>query len=278
MRVNLEGFQRLARLRPLTLPGAGGDAAAKDIRRCALALLHQAVGDDFACHPMAERIIPDPQERMVLTQMIQRGLNCTTTSSAGRVFDGVASLLGLCDQNRFEAQAAIALEAAAAEAENVDPSVTDSLFFARDDEISKEMRQIDLSPFVRYILETDDANASVVEFTALFHDVLAAAWEALVIEASQRSGIRTVVLSGGVFCNRRLTQRLTDQLRRHGLDVLRHRLVPPNDGGIAYGQAAVASASVGQRWPSSNRTGQITCSTVDNRSCESITKEHCVCV
>ncbi len=275
--VDLISFKRLAHLRPLLLPGAGGDAAAKETRRCGLALLHQALGDDFNLHPAAERLLADPTERRMLTQMICRGFNCVSTSSTGRVFDGVASLLGLCHENRFEAQAAIALEAAAAKADGLDQSITDSLFVIRDDEANKDIRQIDLSAFVKYLLEINVTAGSAPQLAAMFHEVLAAAWEAAVIEASQQSRITTIVLSGGVFCNQRLTQRLSERLRRRGLDVLRHRLVPPNDGGVSYGQAAVASSRVAQRSPSSSRTGQTSSDTVDNHSCEQIAKEHCTC-
>lgn len=244
---DLMSFKRLARLRPLSLPGAGGDAAAKDTRRSGLALLRQALGDDFERHPAAERLVPDPQERRVLTAMIRRGFNCMLSSSTGRVFDGVASLLGLCDENRFEAQAAIALEAASAAVDIVDPPFADSLFAIGDDGQGDGLRQVDLSPFVRYLIEVDPTPMLVAHLAAMFHEVLAAAWEAAVVEASQCTDFKAVALSGGVFCNQRLTQRLTDRLTRRGFKVLRHRWVPPNDGGLSYGQAAVASARVTTR-------------------------------
>jgi len=92
-------FVRLTHLRPIRL--AGGDAAAKDTRRCALGLLHQAYGEGFADLPITQRLIPNDAERRMLCSMIQRNVNCVASSAAGRVFDGVAALLGVCKTNRF---------------------------------------------------------------------------------------------------------------------------------------------------------------------------------
>ena len=239
---DLLGFRRLARLRPLMLPG--GDAAAKDTRRCGLALLYQALGDGFEKDPAAESLVDGSSGQGMLVGMIRRGVRCVATSSTGRVFDGVAALLGLCQHNTYEAQAGIALEAAASEARPQD--VEDRMFFSihDDPEVGEGLRQIDLSKFVRYLLASRRRGRSVADLAALFHEQLAAAWAAAVDEAVGRTGIGRVALSGGVFCNQRFAQRLNKHLVQRGLTVLQHRLVPPNDGSLALGQAAVASATL----------------------------------
>lgn len=240
LRTELTGFARLARLRPLELPG--GDAAAKDTRRCALALLHMVYGGDFVNHPAVRVLYPREDERRMLCQMILRGVNCATTSSAGRVFDGIAALLGLCSHNDYEAQAAMTLEAAAQQ----DGGATGR---RREENDSANCRvpaaglvEIDLSSLVREILDRQSRGESAGSLAALFHDRFAQAWLSAVEHAAEATGIVTVGVSGGVFCNQRLTESIAAGLQSRGLRVLRHRQIPPNDGGICFGQAAVAAA------------------------------------
>ncbi len=231
---NLAEFKRLGRMRPIPL--AGGDAAARDARRSALGLLFQALGAGFADHPAAQRLLPDPNERDVLDHMIRRNFNCIPTSSAGRVFDGVAALLGLCFHNDYDAQAPITLESAAFRADTV-PQET-PLFDIHDD----QWLELDFARLVIEIVDRISRGWPAEHLAATFHDQLSAAWDAAVAVAAERTGIRCVALSGGVFCNQRFTISLQTRLQQRGLRVLRHRLVPPNDGGLAYGQAAVAAA------------------------------------
>lgn len=101
-----------------------------------------------------------------------------------------------------------------------------------------------MSPFVRQLLTWQAKDKPVADCAWAFHDQLAAAWEAVVVAAVQRTGVRCVGLTGGVFCNELLTRLLSGRLTRKRLRVLRHRLVPPNDGGLSLGQAAVAMARV----------------------------------
>jgi hydrogenase maturation protein HypF len=104
------------------------------------------------------------------------------------------------------------------------------------------MMELDFSPLVGEIVERVERGWPVEELAAMFHDQLARGWDAMVGEAAQRTGIGMVALSGGVFCNQRFTEALSFLLARRGLRVLRHRLVPPNDGGLSFGQAAAAAA------------------------------------
>lgn len=230
---DLSGFERIAHLKPLRL--AGGDAAARETARCGLALLYQAFGAGFEDHPAARRLVPDASRRQVLCRMIRDNINCALSSGAGRVFDGVAALLGLCSYNHFEAQAALAMEAAAHRAGK--QKSRDGLFEIRDGLIS-------LSPLVRELLRLVEAGSSAEDLSWLFHEQFARALGQAATEAADRLGLRVVGLSGGVFCNAWLTRRLTELLVSAGLEVLRHRLVPPNDGGLSLGQAAVAAARI----------------------------------
>ncbi|MCC7407373.1 MAG: carbamoyltransferase HypF [Phycisphaeraceae bacterium] len=229
-------FKRLAHLARLRL--AGGDAAARDTRRCAMALLHQSLGDDFDRHPAAIRLIPRADERRMLTTMIRRNVNCALSSAAGRVFDGVAALLGVCERNDFEAQAAMALESMAEPV--VDGLEPRPMFRLRRDNTPAV---IDLSPLVRAILDDPAGRRSPAQWSAIFHDQLAAAWFESVLHFSEQLGVPTVALSGGVFNNQRLTRSVTALCQRHGLTVLRHQRVPAGDGGLALGQAAIAAAA-----------------------------------
>ncbi len=239
---DLRGFERLAHLRPLRLPG--GDAAARDTARCGMALLHQALGQDFADHPASQRLVSDPNRRAVLSRMIRDDIACAQSSGAGRVFDGIAALLGLCDHNHFEAQAAMSLEAAAQRWEDQHRSHGRQSVGVFLELTGEAVRQIDFSPLVRELVDRLEQGASTDELAYVFHEQFAQAWASVVIEASGRTGLRTVVLSGGVFCNARLTRRLDELLGAAGLQVLRHRAVPPNDGGLSLGQAAVACARI----------------------------------
>ena len=249
-RADLVSCRRLARLRPLRLPG--GDAAARDTRRAGLALLHHAFGDDFAQHPFAARLVPDAGEREMLGAMIRRQVQCALNSGAGRLFDGFAALLGLCEHNHYEAQAALALEAAA---DSWRPSDRGAGFDLRPPTASEGLWEIDPAPLVRATARRREQGAPVEELAADLHAELARAWAAVTIEQSRATGLGTAVLSGGVFCNEILTRRLTELLAAAGLRVLRHRLVPPNDGGLALGQAAVAAAQLAALAPTPTERG-----------------------
>jgi hydrogenase maturation protein HypF len=231
---DLHRYRRLARLKPLAL--AGGDAAARDTRRCGLALLQQALGEDFDQHQAAKALFRNDAERHMLSTMLRQGVCCAMSSGAGRVFDGAAALLGLCMHNDFEAQAGLALEAAASSIEHV--KITKRGFAIEHNEIV----EISLAPFVREMIDGRAKGYWPEMLAAMFHEQLAWAFETVVTQAAEATKVRTVALSGGVFCNQRLSQSLSRRLRERGMTVLTHRLVPANDGGLSLGQAAVAMA------------------------------------
>lgn len=234
LQVDYRGFRRLGHLKPLRLPG--GDASARDPRRSALALLWNAMGTHFRRWPRLGELFPDTDEREVLAEMIQTDRGCALSSGAGRVFDGVAALLGICTRNTFEAEAAMALEAAASRAPALDGP--DAKFQMRWKHGALEL---DYSELIRHLVGRLERGDSPNRLAALFHEHFARSWAALVVRLQPSLNINRVVLSGGVFCNELLTRRLTQLLVEQGCEVWRHEQVPPNDGGIALGQAAVAA-------------------------------------
>jgi hydrogenase maturation protein HypF len=230
-------FVRVAHLRPFRLPG--GDAAAKGPRRVALALLWELYGeaalemDDLA--PI--RALP-PSERVVLGQMLRRGLSAPIATSAGRMFDGVAALLGLHPYVSFEGQAAMALEYAVDASEDgaYPLSLVSSSFPSLPS--APPPLLLDWQPMIEALLHDLRTGVSAGILAARFHNGLAAA----IVAVAQAVGQPLVALTGGCFQNRLLLERSASRLRQAGFDVLLHRQVPPNDGGISLGQVAVAAA------------------------------------
>ena len=249
-RITADGgsFYRLARLRPFRLPG--GEAAVREPRRIALALLHQLEGQAaLDRRDIASLATLSAAEGAALGKMLESGWNAPWTSSIGRLFDGIAALVGVGgvegDGARvsFEAEAAMALEFAADPHERgtyplpvVECAAPAGLApgqLARD-----TLYELDWRPLVAALLADRSRDEPAARIAARFHQALVDG--ALAI--ARLSGARRVALSGGCFQNRLLSERLATGLRAHGFAVFLHRAVPPNDGGIALGQIAVAAA------------------------------------
>jgi hydrogenase maturation protein HypF len=218
------GFERRGRLR--YVPLAGGDAAIREPWRAALAYLEDALG-----HPA--RIEGVPEERAgVVRRMIAQGVNTVPTSSCGRLFDAVAAIIGLRREVTFEGQAAIELEAIAESGEE------GRYPFEIEDGAPW---QVDFRPAIERIAQEAAAGVARGAVAARFHNTLAAA----VVETCRRirgpAGPSRVCLSGGTFQNVRLTESAAAGLQAAGFEVFLHSRVPPNDGGIALGQAAIAA-------------------------------------
>lgn len=201
-------WERVAHLRRFRLPG--GDAAAREPWRCALGLLYEIHGEAAFTHA-------HPQ---ALRRMLEQGLHSPWTSSAGRLFDGVASLLGIRDQSSFEGQAAMELEQAAGDGTGLPYPVSVG-------------KVVDWQPMIEALLK--DPSPIPVR-AARFHQTLVHA----IVQVALRSGQTRVVLSGGCFQNRLLVEQCDRQLREHGLKAYWHQRIPPNDGGISAGQIAGA--------------------------------------
>ncbi len=237
-------FKRLGGLRPLPL--AGGDRAARDIRRCALAALYQAMGTGAAADSSARALFESPGDLQMLMSMLERRIGIITSSSAGRYFDAIAALLGLTMENSFEAQAALSVQAAADVAAGCGSPMLTSAWALVD---SPAETLIDMAPFWIGTIHAIRTGIPASNIARSFHEAMAQAWRALAVKQARIMGIQTVGLTGGVMANSLFADRLADLLAEEGLTVLRHRLAPAGDGGIAYGQGVVAAARMARHAP-----------------------------
>ncbi len=242
LRITKGGWTRVAHLRPFLLPG--GEAAVREPRRSALGLLHAAFGADaFAMTDLKPVAAFTATERKALAIMLDRGLNAPVTTSAGRLFDAVAALLGLRQTTSHEGQAAMELEWAAEAgsappATDINPYNINILW-----EYAEAPLVLDWQPMLVALLADIRAGEPAGPMAAKFHRALALAIGA----TAARIGEKTVVLSGGCFQNGALTERALIALNAAGLVPVRHERVPPNDGGLALGQAWWAGRFAGER-------------------------------
>ncbi len=225
-----EGFERVGHLKSTLLPG--GDAAVQHPARMALSHLRTAAilwADDLP--PVCA--LTD-EERHLLETQLARGVNTIPTTSMGRLFDAVSAIAGVRQKVTYEAQAAIEFEAL------IDVSEDGTYTFAvaeRDESLV-----IDPSPVLRSIAADVVAGVPVGAIAARFHRGVAEMIVETAERVRRRTGLTTVGLSGGVFQNVTLTHATRAALTERNFEVLVHRLVPPNDGGLALGQAAIAAA------------------------------------
>ncbi len=228
MLANCAGFERAAHLAYVPLPG--GDAAVKRPYRVALAHL-RAAGiawyDELPC----VRACP-PHERRVLAQQLARNINCVPTSSMGRLFDAVAALIGVRQTVTYEAQAAIEMESLC------DTTATGAYAF------SVSGVDIDPAPMLHGIVNDLRASVPMPVIAMRTHRAVAEMIGQVCERERARTGIRTVALSGGVFQNATLLALSVERLEAAGFEVLWHMKIPPNDGGLALGQAAIACATI----------------------------------
>ncbi|MGW7302618.1 carbamoyltransferase HypF [Streptomyces sp. NPDC054829] len=222
------GFRRFTHLLPAPLPG--GDAGVANPCRLALARLWAAGLPRNPDLPSVRACAPD--ELALLERQLERQVACVPTSSMGRLFDAVASLAGVCHRAGYEAQAALELEAAAASAWGAD-----SAAYA----FGLGPRGLDPAPLLRSVLGDLRAGTPAPLIAARFHRGVARAVHEVCRRARGATGLTTVALTGGVFANALLEAECAELLAGDGFTVLRHREVPPNDGGLALGQLAVAA-------------------------------------
>ncbi len=231
---DLTHAERIGHLHPVRLPG--GDAAVREPWRMACAWLLAAFdGEAPLPASMVGRVDSERWEQVA--EIARRGTSSPMTSSVGRLFDAVAALCGIRMTARDEGRAAIELEAAATCA----PASGRSAYPLPVLE-DRQMLQLDARDTVRAIVEDLAAGTSPAAVSSRFHNGLADATARALSLLAQREGVGTVVLSGGVFQNRLLLERCTTRLADADLRVLIPRELPPNDGAISYGQAAVAAA------------------------------------
>jgi len=235
MIVSLDDFERFGHLEYYSWVGA--DKAGKEAIRPLLSLLSQACGDEFRLGDFAwllGSIEPDVEKLEIILEQIQRGINAVNTSSLGRVFDAVAAMCGCGTYNHFDAQLPMALESI----------VVDGLdeHFAFDlIETEGAPVRISLRRTFEELVAQRQRGVAPGELSAKFHNTLAEALLAMAQLAREKTSLETVAISGGVFCNRYLANRLIKRLKQAGFTVLWNRDVPANDAGIALGQAAIAA-------------------------------------
>ena len=209
-----DGYERAAHLLPFPLPG--GEQAVRDPRRSALGLL-------YTVRENPDRLGFEDKEKCLLMQALENKINTPLTSSAGRLFDAVAALTGLCTENSFEGEAAMTLEFAAVEDDgHYDFDVSGSI--------------ADWRPMIRQILSDVDGRVPAGIIAARFHNTLAA----MIVAAPQQQQQKKVLLTGGCFQNKLLLENAVSRLREAGFDPFWHRKIPPNDGGLAAGQVLAA--------------------------------------
>ncbi len=214
LKIERGGFARKLHFLPFPLPG--GSAAVLDPKRAALGMLYALDGEAGF-----DRNIGLPQEDAALMKSaLNKGINCPQTSSAGRIFDAIAALTGICTESGFEGHAAMALEFAA------DPDATSVYDFKIEEGI------IDWRQMLRAILDEVDTGVDAGVISGKFHATLAA----MIVMAAQAIGENVVLLTGGCFQNALLLDYAADALELSGFTVHTHHHVPPNDGGLALGQ------------------------------------------
>ena len=220
-----KSFTRIAHLRPFRLPG--GDAAVKEPRRSALGVLYEIFGKELWERPeLLARFAAS--ELTPLRQMLAKNLNAPLTSSVGRLFDAVASIVGLRQKATFEGQAAMELEFC------LEANITDAF--------SCELTGaapilVDWQPAIRALLNDISSGIAPGIVSAKFHNMLSE----VIIAIARKSGRRNVVLTGGCFQNRYLLEHSIDRLIEEGFRPYWHQRIPPNDGGISLGQIFAAT-------------------------------------
>jgi len=256
-------FERAGHLCYYPLPG--GDAAARDTWRPAVSLLLETFGPEWksaAAHVLKRsdsQALELAAARLLAWKARQEsgapGVGPAAgkelrvqasawplTSSLGRLFDAAAFLLGVCSRNRYEAEAAMSLEAEAARCEKAEALPFAIIGAGSSSPGSEEALQLDFRPLVRALVEQGAQGRPVPEIARAFHETLVAMLAEAVDRTSRATGLKRVALSGGCFANQILLQGLWQRLAASGHEVLVHRAMPAGDGGIALGQAVVGAS------------------------------------
>ncbi|MFH1699874.1 MAG: carbamoyltransferase HypF [Candidatus Zixiibacteriota bacterium] len=217
-------IKRMGHLKQFMLPG--GDMPAREPRRSAIAILHDIYGNGaFSlsdCHAIAAF---NKDELPIIRKMLRQKINCHLTSSMGRLFDAVSSLLDLCQKSDYEAEAAIALESV------IGSLLTEESYDFEVDTI-KNTYIVNWHPIIKSVLNDLRDNIKPETISGKFHNTLAE----IILTVAKLTGIKQVALTGGCFQNKYLTERAIIRLRQENFKPFRHQRIPTNDGGISAGQ------------------------------------------
>jgi hydrogenase maturation protein HypF len=233
MATDLLSFERLARLAYVPLPG--GEQAVRQPWRMAAVYLASTYGGTIPDGdlPFVQQL--DRSKWGVLSQMIVKGINSPQTSSLGRLFDAVAALIGLRGEVLYEGQAAIELEMQAATCTDTVTSYPFSL-------VDQGPVTLDVAPMIDAIVKDMQQGRDVARIAKRFHMTIAEMLAQACLEVREQTGLNTVALSGGVFQNQILLEQLVHLLKNMTFHVYTNHKVPPNDGGLSLGQAAIGAA------------------------------------
>jgi len=227
MLCDLRDFERAMHLRYVPMPG--GDTATKEPWRMAVSFLIDAFGNDYHALPLPFLSTIDPSSLRIVEQAIALKINTPFTSSAGRLFDAVSALSGLCSSSSFHAEAPMRLESIA------DPAEAAAYDFITD-------QSIDTRPLIRGVCRDILEGVPAPLISARFHNTVINILFAGVSRMSRATDIRKVVFSGGTFQNKYLLEGIENRLRGSGYSVFSPAAIPANDGGIALGQLLIAAA------------------------------------
>ncbi len=222
--INHRSFSRVSHFKQFHLPG--GDKAIREPRRVAFAILFEIFGDNIFEMKDLETIKSFTQKELdTLKTMLKKNINSPLTSSAGRLFDAVSSIIGIRQITKYEGQAAMELEF------SIDNIKTEEIYPFKIYQ-KGNIYIIDWSPMILNIIEDKKRNMLVGEISAKFHNTLSE----IIVDIVKRINQERVVLSGGCFQNKYLTEKTIDKLKNKNFKVYWHQRIPPNDGGIALGQ------------------------------------------
>jgi hydrogenase maturation protein HypF len=231
---NATQFKRFGHLQYFVLPG--GEKAIHEPWRIGVSLLRQIYGQSWPDIASRLHFAPDQTDFELMDKIMETRLNSPLSSGMGRLFDGVAAIMGLRRKVSFEGQAAMELEVKAKLAGEVLP-----FDILRNQD---ESYILDVSAVIRAIVENIFSGKSVEEIASAFHATLIAAFAAMSVEMRKLTGINGVALSGGCFQNRILLEGTVTELKKKDFEVYYHSQVPANDGGVSLGQAVIAGSMI----------------------------------
>lgn len=222
-------YQHSAQFRQFKLPG--GETAIKESKRSLIGILYEIFGKNIPYKKFKINHLQSSNDMLLFAEMIEKNINCFTTSSAGRIFDAVSSLLNICNKSSYEGQAAMLLEFAAEKSVNTHYNFT---------LVQTEKIIVDWQPMFEEIFIDLGNNIPVSEISTKFHNTLVE----IIVKLAKLFNERKVILTGGCFQNVFLLERAIDKLEEIGFTPYWHRRIPTNDGGISFGQAVFTNHSI----------------------------------